>query len=138
MFSGAKRGPWWREIPAILLGTTLLLAGVMAVPTAVLGGTDSLVLMILGAGVGLLTVLAGYFFVRIAFRRPDRFGVKLVVGGFVFRVVLLGLVLFGVLRATGIPLERFVLWIVFFYFSLVMAEAWALARQSSLASEGSR
>ncbi len=118
----------------ILSATTLLLAGTMAIPTAALGGRDSLLMMVLGAAVGLVTVLLGYAFVRIAFRRPDPFGVKLVVGGFIFRVVLLGLVLFGVLRATQIPLERFVLWIVFFYFSLVLAEAWVLARESSSTS----
>ncbi len=136
MFSGAKREPWWKGTPAILVGTTLLLAGMMAIPTAVLGGRDSLAMMGLGAGVGLATVLAGFFTVRLAFRRPDRFGVKLVVGGFVFRFVLLALLLFGVLRTTRVPLESFVLWIVFFYFSLVVAEAWVLARQP--VPEGSR
>jgi hypothetical protein len=138
MYFGEKRGPWWKGIPALLMGTTILLAAAVAIPTAALGGTDSLMMMVLGAAVGLVTVLAGYAFVRIAFRKPDRFGVKLVVGGFIFRVVLLGLVLFGVLGATQLPLERFVLWIVFFYFSLVMAEAWALARESSLATESPR
>jgi hypothetical protein len=92
-------------------------------------------MMSLGAAVGLAVVLAGSQLARFALRGPDRFGIRVVVGGFVFRLALLGLFLAGISRATNVPLEGFVLWMVFFYFALVMTEAWLLARKA-VASKG--
>ena len=131
MSSTAKLDGLQSRIPGILLLTTLALGTLSAIPTAILGGRDSLPMMIMGAGVGLATVLAGSYCARLALRGPDRFGVKIVVGGFVFRLALLGLLLTAIVRLARFPLESFILWMTFFYFSLVMAEAWLLARQAA-------
>lgn len=131
MSSIAKPKPFHDRIPATLFLATLVLATIAAVPTGLLGGSASVGMMALGAGVGLAAVLAGSSLARLALRGPDRFGVKLVVGGFVFRLVLLALLLTALVRVAGLPLERFILWLVFFYFALVVAEAWILARRST-------
>ena len=115
---------------------TLALGALTAIPTAILGGRDSLSMMMMGAGVGLGIVLAGSFCARLALRGPDRFGVKVVVGGFFFRLVLLGLLLTAIVRLARFPLESFILWMTFFYFSLVMVEAWLLARQAMAPAKG--
>ena len=48
-----------------------------------------------------------------------------------------GIVLTALVGAGGIPPARFVLWLVSFYFALLMAEAWMLARdQVSIREEG--
>jgi hypothetical protein len=130
MSSISKLGALQSRIPAILLLMTLGLGALTAIPTAILGGRESLPMMMMGAGVGLGIVLAGSFCARLALRGPDRFGVKIVVGGLVFRLALLGLLLTAIVRLARFPLESFILWMVFFYFSLVMAEAWLLARQA--------
>lgn len=129
MFSIARRETPHESPTTPLILTALALAGIAAIPTAMLGGTDALSMMGLGVTVALATVLAGSTIARFALRGPDRFGVKLVVGGFMFRIVLLILFLAALVRTAHIPLDRFVLWLVFFYFSLVMAEAWILARR---------
>ncbi len=131
MSSIARPRRFHDRIPATLLLATLALAILAGIPTGILGGSDSLAMMSLGAGVGLATVLAGSSLARWALRGPDRFGVKLVVGGFIVRVAFLGLLLAGLVRVAGLPLERFILWLVFFYFALVMAEAWILARRQA-------
>ena len=56
--------------------------------------------MLLGAGVALAVVLGGWWIAQLAFRGPDVFATRLVVGGFIVRVVLLILALF-VLVAVG-------------------------------------
>lgn len=129
MSSIARLRPLHDRIPGTLLVGTLLLAGIAAIPTGLLGGSSALAMMALGAGVGLAAVLAGSGIARFALRGPDRFGVKLVVGGFIFRVALLGLLLWAIAQIARLPIERFVLWLVFFYFALVMVEAWILARR---------
>ncbi len=91
-------------------------------------------MMGVGAGAALLTVLGGYYCVQLAIRGPDRFAVKLVVGGFLIRLVLLMLTLVALVALTGIEPSRFVLWLVGFYIALVMAEAAILARESMSAS----
>jgi len=131
MFSIAKLAAPHERIPATLLLTTLALGALIGIPMAIWGGGDSLPMMTLGAGAGLFTVLAGSYCARLALRGPDRFGVQVVVGGFVFRVALLGLILTVVVRSGRLPIESFVLWMTFFYFSLVMTEAWLLARKSA-------
>jgi hypothetical protein len=136
MSSITKLGALRSRIPAILLLTTLALGALTAIPTAILGGRESLPMMMMGAGVGLGIVLAGSFCARLALRGPDRFGVKIVVGGFVFRLALLGLLLTAIVRLARFPLESFILWMTFFYFSLVMAEAWLLARQAVAPANG--
>jgi hypothetical protein len=123
-------------MPAFLLVATIALAAVAAIPTAMLGGRESLSMMGLGASVGLAAVLSGFYSVRFALRGPDRFGVNAAVGGFVFRVAMLSLLLAGIAKTTQLPLERFVLWIVFFYFALVMVEAWILAQRSRALGAG--
>jgi hypothetical protein len=112
---------------------TLALAVVAGIPTARIGGTDELLMMGLGAGVALVSVLGGYFIAQMAFRGPDRFASKLVLGGFLIRLVLLALTMTVIVTVTRIPLSRFVLWLVAFYFVLLMAEAWILARESTSA-----
>lgn len=136
MSSTAKLGALQSRIPAALLLMTLVLGALTAIPTAILGGRDSLPMMMMGAGVGLATVLAGSFCARLALRGPDRFGVKIVVGGFFFRMVLLGLLLTAIVRLARFPLDSFILWMTFFYFSLVMVEAWLLARQAVAPTNG--
>jgi hypothetical protein len=135
MSSIAKLGVPQR-IPVILLLTTLALGALTAIPTAILGGPDSLTMMIMGAAVSLVAVLAGSFCARLALRGPDRFGVKIVVGGFVFRLALLGLLLMALVQLARFPIESFILWMTFFYFSLVLAEAWLHARQAWAPAKG--
>ena len=121
----------------MLIATTAMLAAVAAVPTAWIAGTDELAMLGLGAGVALVVVLGGWFIARVALRGPDRFATKLVVGGFLIRLALLFLVLTALVGAGGVPPARFVLWLVSFYFALIMAEAWMLARdQVSIREEG--
>lgn len=108
---------------------TLGLAALAAAPTAILGGADALRHMALGAGAALATVLGGYWLARLAFRGPDRFATKLVVGGFITRMILLFGIAAAVVLATGADPASFVLWLVSFYFALILVEAWILARQ---------
>jgi len=119
------------RIPAILILTTVALAGAAAIPTMLIGGTEAVGMMAVGAGLGLFAVLGGYYCNRLVFRGPDRYAVKIAVGGFLVRIALLILSLFLVVRLTGARPERFVLWLVAFYVILVMAEAWVLARAES-------
>ena len=74
---------------------------------------------------------------QFAFRGPDVFATKLVVGGFIVRIGLLILTMAVLVAVTGIELERFVLWLVAFYFSLILVEAWTLARETRNSKEGS-
>jgi hypothetical protein len=87
-------------------------------------------MMVLGAALSLATVVGGLFLARLAFRGPDRYATKLVVGGFVTRMILLFSLTAGVVAATGIDVGTFVLWLVGFYFALVLVEAWLLSRES--------
>jgi len=101
---------------------------VAGVPATLIGGTDTLAMVGIGAALALLIVLGGYYVARLAFRGPDRYAVKLAVGGFLVRLVLLVLSLVAFVAVTGLDPARFVIWVVTFYFALVMAEAWMLAR----------
>lgn len=119
-----------RRIPAMLTGTTILLAAGAAIPTARLGGDVALGMMALGAGVALAVVLGGWWIAQIAFRGPDVFATKLVVGGFLVRMGLLILAMVVLVAVMDVELSRFVLWLVSFYFALILVEAWILARES--------
>ena len=119
-----------RRIPTILTGTTILLAGIAAIPTALLGGDDALGMMSLGGGLALAVVLAGWWIAQFAFRGPDVFATKLVVGGFIVRMALLFLAMVTIVAVTDLELGRFVLWLVSFYFALILVEAWILAREN--------
>ena len=92
-------------------------------------------MMGVGAGVGLFIVVGGYYCAQLAFRGPDRYAVKLVVGGFLVRMVLLATAIFTIVAVTDLPPSRFVLWLVAFYFVLVIAEAWILAREARTGSQ---
>ncbi len=116
-------------IPRILLRTAGALAVVAAIPAAVLGGADQLAHMALGNVVALASVLGGWWLAKLAFRGPDRFATKLVVGGFVTRMVLLFGFAAVIVTSTGADPSAFVLWLVSFYFALILVEAWVLARQ---------
>jgi hypothetical protein len=129
MFSTAKRSEAADRIPITMILITLALGVLTGVPTTLVGGRDAVAMMSIGAGLSLLTVLGGYACVRLALRGPDRYAVKLVVGGFVIRLVLLVAAVVGLVALTGLDPARFVLWVVTFYFALVMAEAWILARR---------
>ena len=83
----------------------------------------------------LAIVIGGYYCAQLAFRGPDRYAVKLVVGGFLVRLVLLALTLVLLVSVTDIPPARFILWLLAFYFVLVVAEAWMLAREAVSAPE---
>lgn len=107
---------------------TVAMAILAGIPAALVGGAEGLSMMGIGAGVSLAAVLGGYGCARLAFRGPDRYAVKLVVGGFLIRLVLLVLAMAALVTLTEIDPGRFVLWLVTFYFTLVMAEAWILAR----------
>jgi hypothetical protein len=131
--TGKRKGPRDR-IPPTLILLTVALAGIATIPTSLIGGTEAVAMMGVGAGAALLTVLGGYYCVQLAIRGPDRFAVKLVVGGFLIRLVLLMLTLVALVALTGIEPSRFVLWLVGFYIALVMAEAAILARESMSAS----
>ena len=128
MFSTAKPSAPVGRIPMTLVVLTAALAALAGIPAGLLGGTEGLTMMGIGAGLSLAIVLGGYACVRLAFRGPDQYAVKLVVGGFVIRLVLLALAMAALVNLTGIDPGRFVLWLVTFYFTLVMAEAWILAR----------
>ena len=132
MSSIARRGESRSKAPIRIALLAVTLAAAAAVPTTILGGVDALSMMGLGAGLGLAIVLGGYYCVQLAFRGPDRYAVKLVVGGFVVRLGLLFAALAVLAAATDIPVSRFVLWLVAFYFVLVLAEAWILAREQML------
>ena len=90
-------------------------------------------MMGIGAGAGLAIVVGGYWCAQLAFRGPDAYAVKLVVGGFLIRLALLAMTLAVFGLVTDISPARFVLWLIAFYFLLVMAEAWILARESASA-----
>jgi hypothetical protein len=102
----------------------------MAIPTARLAGDAGLGMMSLGAGVALAVVLGGWWIAQLAFRGPDVFATKLVVGGFVVRIGLLILAMFALVAVTHVEPGRFVLWLVGFYFALILVEAWMLAREN--------
>ena len=125
------------RIPQLLVAVTVTLAGAAAIPTGLLGGAHALGMMGLGAALGLVSVLGGCWIARFAFRGPDVFATKLVVGGFIIRIALLVLAMSALVAVTGIELGRFVLWLVTFYFALILAEAWVLARESRNSEEGS-
>jgi hypothetical protein len=108
---------------------TVMLGILAGIPTTLVGGRDAVAMMSVGAGLSLLTVLGGYWCARLALRGPDRYAVKLVVGGLLIRIVLLVGAIIGFVALTGLDPGRFVLWVVTFYFALVMAEAWILARR---------
>lgn len=118
-----------KRIPATLALVTVALAGLLAIPTGLMGGREALLMMTVGAGVGLGTVVLGYWIAGLAFRGPDRFATKLVVGGFVVRMVLLFVALAALVAGTDLEPSRFVLWLVSFYFVLIMVEAYLLARE---------
>jgi hypothetical protein len=118
-----------RRIPAALALITIALAGLLAIPTGLLGGTEAVLMMSVGAGVGLGVVVLGYWIAALAFRGPDRFATKLVVGGFVVRMLLLFAALAALVAGTDLDPSRFVLWLVSFYFVLIMVEAFLLARE---------
>lgn len=126
-----------RRIPAILATITIVLASIAAVPTRIVGGTAALSMMALGAGISLVAVLGGWWIAQLAFRGPDRFATKLVVGGFMIRIVLLLLTMSAIGAVTGIEVSRFILWLVVFYFALVLAEAVILAAEQVNPKEGS-
>ena len=126
-----KTGIPARRIPAILALVTLALVALAAGPTILLGGREALARMALGASVALASVVGGFWLARLAFRGPDRYATKLVVGGFVTRMVLLFGTAVAVVAATGADPADFVLWLVSFYFALILVEAWILARQPS-------
>jgi hypothetical protein len=122
-------------VPRTLILLTAGLVVVAGIPTAILGGTEALGRMALGAAVSLASVLGGYYLARFAFRGPDRFATKLVVGGFITRMVLLFGISAAVVAATGVDPSAFVMWLVSFYFALILVEAWILARQPLESSE---
>lgn len=134
MFSTAKPSAPAARIPMTLALLTAALAVVAGIPTALLGGAEGVSMMGIGAGLSLAVVLGGYGCVRLAFRGNDRYAVKLVVGGFVIRLALLVLAMAALANLTEIDPGRFVLWLVTFYFTLVMAEAWILARAETRGS----
>ena len=113
----------------ILAMITVVLAGLLAIPTGLMGGGDAVLMMIVGAGVALGVVVFGFWIAALAFRGPDRFATKLVVGGFVVRLFLLFVALAGIVAGTDLDPSRFVLWLVSFYFVLIMVEAFLLARE---------
>jgi hypothetical protein len=131
MFSTAKHNEALDRIPLAMILITLALGLLTGVPTILLGGRDAVAMMSIGAGLSLLTVLGGYGCIRLALRGPDRYAVKLVVGGFVIRLMLLVAAVVALVALTGLDPARFVLWVVTFYFALVMAEAWILARRET-------
>jgi len=124
-----------RRIPVVLTVTVLALAGVATIPAMALGGSGALGMMALGALIAWACVLGGWWIARFAFRGPDVFATKLVVGGFIVRMGLLILTMVALVAVTGIEPGRFVLWLVSFYFALILVEAWILARENH--TEGS-
>lgn len=128
MYSTGKSKDPAARIPLVLLVTTLGLLLVIGIPAALIAGAETVRMMAVGAGLAFLTVLAGYGFAKLAFRGPDPFASKVMVGGFLIRISLLIVVLATFTKATGIDLAQFILWVITFYFALVMAEAWILAR----------
>lgn len=86
-------------------------------------------MMAVGAAASLFTVVGGFWLAQLAFRGPDRFATKLVVGGFVTRMLLLFGVVATLVAGAGLRPAAFVLWLVGFYFALIVLEAWILARQ---------
>ena len=113
----------------MLTAVTLGLAAIAALPTALLGGADAVSMMAIGAAASLVTVLGAFWLAQLAFRGPDRFATKLVVGGFVTRMVLLFAVAAVLVVVAGLEPSAFVLWLVGFYFAQIIVEAWLLARQ---------
>jgi len=127
--SSTAKLPGRKRIPATLAILTIALAGLLAIPTGLMGGIDAVLMMTVGAGVGLATVVLGFWIAAFAFRGPDRFATKLVVGGFVVRMFLLFVALAALIGSTDLDPSRFVLWLVSFYFVLIMVEAFLLARE---------
>ena len=114
---------------------TLGLAGVALIPTILIGGVEAASMMGLGAGLGLATVLGGYFCLQYVFRLPQKFAVTFVVGGLVVRLALLVLLITIVVLTTDFEPSRFLLWVVAFYFALVVGEAWIFMRQTFATEE---
>lgn len=117
-----------RRIPAALTLVAALLAALAALPTALIGGSDALAMMGVGALASLATVLGGYWLAQLAFRGPDRYATKLMVGGFLTRMVLLFGVVATLVLGAKLPLTAFLLWLVGFYFALILVEAWLLSQ----------
>jgi hypothetical protein len=90
-------------------------------------------MMAVGAAASFATVLGAFHVARLAFRGPDRFATKLVVGGFVTRMVLLFAAAALLVSVAGLEPSSFVLWLVAFYFAQILAEAWILARDPGAA-----
>ena len=108
-YSTAKPSRYPARIPALLVLLTLAAAGLIAIPTAMIGGVDAVSMMGIGAGAGLAIVVGGYWCAQLAFRGPDAYAVKLVVGGFLIRLALFALTLAAFALATDISPARFVL-----------------------------
>jgi hypothetical protein len=119
------------RIPAVLTLATAVLAAIAALPTALIGGSEALAMMGVGAVASLVTVLGGYWIAQLAFRGPDRFATKLLVGGFVTRMFLLFGVVAMLVLAAKLPITAFMLWLVGFYFALILVEAWLLSRPAA-------
>jgi hypothetical protein len=83
--------------------------------------------MLLGAGLGWLTIVASYIGLMVAFRNTKRFSMVIVLLGFLVRLAVLFGLLRLLMRTMTVDLDRIVLWTVSFYFVLVIAEAWMLA-----------
>ena len=128
MYSTEKSKSPGASVPVVLLLTTLGMLLVVGIPTALIAGTEKLRMVGLGAGLAFLTVIAGYGFAKLAFRGPDPFAAKVMVGGFLIRMILLVVFLAAFVSATGMDLGQFILWVITFYFALIMAEAWVLAK----------
>lgn len=126
-----------RRIPLILTVTWIALTTAAALATLPIAGTEGLSLLLLGSGTALVAVIGGWYVAQLAFRGPDVFATKLVVGGFLVRLILLALTMTALVLVTGVEPARFVLWLVTFYFVLILVEAWLLARESLTMKEGS-
>src|SRR5262245_25308372 len=102
MFSTVKPSAAAGRIPTMMILVTVALGILAGIPTTLLGGLDAVAMMAVGAGLSLLTVLGGYGCIRLALRGPDRYAVKLVVGGFVIRLALLIGAVVALVAATGL------------------------------------
>ncbi len=109
---------------------------VAATGTLLVAGTEAISFLLAGAVTALVAVLGGWYVAQLAFRGPDVFATKLVVGGFLVRMVMLALTMTALVLVTGMEPARFVLWLVTFYFVLILVEAWLLARESLTMKEG--
>ena len=118
------------RLPLRLTAIALALCAAVAYPAYRLGGRESLLSMLLGAGLSWVTIITSYAGLVLAFRNVKHIQAVIVLGGFVVRMAMLFGSLSLIARVLVVNLNQLVIWLVSFYLVLVVAEAYMLVAAS--------